>query len=149
MSIKLKLEGFDDLLKEIEKAEGSIDSATESAMRQSAQIMQRELKSEMKTSKVDSRLINSMPEPTIEKDYGLITARVGYKKGAFDPKNPSDGYLVVFMNYGTPHRKKHGKIDPNDAQKRGFIDKAKKRARPKIKKAQQEVLEKILGRLRK
>ena len=123
---------------------GSINKATESAMKQSAQIMQSELKSQMQTAKVPSRLISSMPNWKVETDGNRVTAFVGYEKGAYDPKNPSDAYLVVFLNYGTPNRSEHGKV-----AERGFIDKAKKKATPKIKKEQKKALEKILARLQK
>lgn len=143
MSIRLNLEGFDGLLKEIEKAGGTIDRAANSCLQQSARIMHDELKAQMKAANVDSGLIERMPSPEVESEGNRHTARVGYKKGAYDPNNPSDGYKVVFANYGTPRRSKHGK----QPEKR-FIEKAKKRAKSKIKKAQKETLNKIIGRLK-
>ena len=140
----LQLKGFDDLLEKIQKAGGSIDRAADSCLRQSAQIMQAELKSQMQAADVDSNLINSMPPPQIEVNGNRYSAAVGYKKGNFDPSNPSDGYKVVFLNYGTPRRTKHGKVTA-----RGFIQIAKNKARPQIKKQQRETLEKILGRVSK
>ena len=140
----LQLKGFDDLLEQIQKAGGSIDRAADSCLRQSAQIMQSELNSQMQAAGVDGDLINSMPPPQITVENNRYSAAVGYKKGDFDPSNPSDGYKVVFLNYGTPRRTKHGKVAA-----RGFIQKAKKKARPQIKKAQRETLEKILGRVNK
>lgn len=142
MSIKLQLDGFDELLKKIEKAGGSIDAAAETCIKKSANIMEAELKTQMSKADVDSGLINQMPAPTIEKEGNRITARVGYKKGAYNPNNISDGYKIVFLNYGTPKRKKHGKI-----KARGFIAKAKNKARPQIKKQQEETLNEILGGL--
>ena len=144
MAIKLKLEGFEELLKDIEAAGRSMDSAVESTMKQSAQIMQSTLKSEMQSAGVDSSLINAMPDPRITSDGVRCTAEVGYKKGDYNPNDPSDSYKVAFLNYGTPHRSKHGKV-----KARGFIQKAKKKARPKIKKQQKATLEKILSRLQK
>lgn len=144
MSIKLKLDGFDELLSEIEKAGGTIDGAVESCIKQSAGIMHDELKAQMTAAKVDGGLINRMPSPEIENEGNRHTARVGYKKGAYDPRNPSDGYKVVFINYGTPHRSKHGQI-----AERGFIQKAKKKANTKIKKAQKQTLDEILKGLKK
>lgn len=143
MSIKLQLEGFDELLKKIEKAGGSIDASAETCIKKSANIMEAELKTQMSKAGVDSGLINKMPAPTIEKEGNRITARVGYKKGAYNPNDPSDGYKVVFLNYGTPKRKKHGKI-----KARGFIAKAKNKARPQIKRQQEETLNDILGGLK-
>lgn len=139
MSIKLKLDGFNDILSQIEKAGGSIDTAAKECLNESAQIMHNELKSQMQAAGVDNGLINQLPAPEVETNGNRHTARVGYKKGAYDPRNPSDGYKVIFINYGTPKRSKHGKITA-----RGFIQKAKKKARPRIKKAQQETLDKIL-----
>lgn len=144
MAIKLQLSGFDDLLEQIEKAGGTIDRAAESCLRESAQIMQNELKSEMMKSGVDSDLIDRMPTPEIEKNGNAMIARVGYKKGAYNPNDLSDGYKVVFLNYGTPKRSKHGKVEA-----KGFIDRAQKQARKRIKKAQKETLEKILERVSK
>ena len=108
MAIKLKLEGFDDLLSQIEKAGGTIDGATKKCWQESAQIMHNELTAQMTAANVDSELINRMPPPEFESEGNRHTARVGYKKGAYDPNNPSDGYKVVFANYGTPRRSKHG-----------------------------------------
>lgn len=143
MSIKLKLEGFDDLLDEIEKAGGTIDSTVKQCLQTSADIMHDELKKQMTAANVDSALISRMPSPELESDGNRHTARVGYKKGAYDPNDPSDGYKVVFANYGTPHRTKHGK-----QPKKGFIQKAKAKANTRIKKAQKETLEKIIGGLK-
>lgn len=144
MSIKMKLSGFDELLEDIQKANGDVNRACSSAMKQSAQIMQSELKKQMQKANVDSGLISRMPPPTVEQEGNTFSARVGYKKGAYNPKNLSDGYKVVFINYGTPRRTKHGKV-----KARGFIQKTKQAATPKIKKAQKQVFEKILARLKK
>ncbi len=42
MSIKLQLDGFDDLFEQIKKAGGTVDKAAKSCLTQSAQIMQSE-----------------------------------------------------------------------------------------------------------
>lgn len=144
MAIKLQFSGFDGLLEQIQKAGGTVDRAVESCMKQSAQIMQSELKNEMKASGVDNDLIARMPAPEFKQDGNTMIARVGYKKGAYNPNDISDGYKVVFLNYGTPKRSKHGKVEA-----KGFIDRAQKKARKQIKKAQKEALEKILERVSK
>lgn len=143
MSIQLKIDGFNDLIKAIEKAGGSIQGAITNCLEKSAAIMQTELTTEMQKAGVDSGVISRMPAPTIENDFGLITARVGYRKGAYNPDNLSDGYKVVFVNYGTPYRTKHGKIEGKTVKK-GFIQRAKRKAKPKIKKQQEKTLHDIL-----
>ena len=139
LSIKLKLKGFEDLLKDIEKAGGSINAATRECMDKSAAIMETELKSKMQSANVPQSLIGAMPAPKIESSGNRITARVGYEKGVYDPKNPSDAYKVIFLNYGTPKRTQHGKV-----AKRGFIQKAKRSAKKKIKAEQERTLNEIL-----
>lgn len=141
--ITLKFEGFEELLKDIESAGRSMNSAVDSCMKQSAQIAEKELKTQMRKAQVPDNLTNAMPPPEIEWDGNQCVAKVGYKKGAYDPNNPSDAYKVIFLNYGTPHRKKHGHV-----KARGFIDKAKKNAFRQIKKEQKATLEKILERLK-
>lgn len=143
MSIKLQLNGFDDLLKKIQKSEGNVEKAAEKCIRKSADIMQETLSNEMQKSNVDKGLINNMPPPEIQKEHGLITARVGYKKGAYDPKNLTDGYKVVFVNYGTPYRSKHGKI-MGKTVRRGFIQRAKSKAKKPIQQQQEATLKEIL-----
>lgn len=140
----LQLKGFDDLLEKIQKAGGSVDRAADSCVRQSAQILQAELKAQMQAAGVDGDLIASMPPPQITVDGNRYSAAVGYPKGSYNPRDPSDGYKVVFLNYGTPRRTMHGKVAA-----RHFIQAAKKSARPKIKKAQQQTFEKIIERLNK
>lgn len=142
MSIKLQLSGFDELFEVIKMARGDVDKAAEQCLKESAQIMHNELTAQMQKSGVDSDLIARMPPPEIEKDGNAMIARVGYKKGAYNPDNLSDGYKVVFLNYGTPKRSKHGKIEAI-----GFIDKAQRKAKKQIKKKQEETLNKIIGEL--
>ena len=144
MSIKIKLEGFDEMLAKIEQAGGTIDGAAKQCLQKSATIMHDELTTQMQKANVDSGLINRMPPPEIEADGNRVTARVGYKKGNYNPDNPSDGYKVVFANYGTPRRSKHGQQPA-----KGFIKKAKKKASSRIKKVQAETLDEILGGLKK
>ena len=94
----LQLKGFDELFEQIKKAGGTVDAAADSCLRQSAQIMQAELKAQMQSAGVESDLINAMPPPKVEVDGNKYRAEVGYKKGDYDPANPSDGYKVVFLN---------------------------------------------------
>lgn len=129
--------GFDELLKKIEDAGGTIDGAVTNCVEESAQIVQDEMKAQMNKKKVASDLINRMPKPTIEKSGNAITERVGYKKGKYNPKKLSDGYKAVFINYGTP------RITP-----RKFIDAAKRKAKPQIKKQQESTLNEILKGLK-
>lgn len=144
MPITLKLTGFEEMLTAIEKAGGSIDKAANQCMQKSAKLMDEELKAQMRSANVKSDLINRMQSPEVEKNGTRYTARVGFVKGEYNPTKPSDAYKAIFLNYGTPRRTKHGQV-----KARHFIEKAKKKAKSKIKKSQQQTLEEILGGLKK
>lgn len=143
MAIKIKLEGFDELIEEIEKASGEADRAAKSALSASAQIMDSELRAQLNEA-TESGLAQRMPHFQVKQNGGSYRAEVGFQSTPYNPRDPSDYHKAVFLNYGTPFRSKHGKEGA-----RGFITKAKRRARPKIKKAQKEALEKIMQRLKK
>ena len=136
MSIKLTFKGFDEMMERIEKAGGDIAATTEKAMREAAQVQQAELRSKMSSSGVTSRLISRMPEPRIEWSGNRCSVVVGYPVGSYDPKNLTDGYKAIFLNYGTP------RVAP-----RNFVTPAKKAAAPAIKKAIQAALEEIMKEL--
>lgn len=147
MSIKLNLEGFEEFIKAVEKAGGSAERVILSHIHKEADIMQEELISQMKRSNVDEKLINEMPPPMIENDYERVTARVGYpKREEYNKHDIADVYKLVFLNYGTPYRRTHGK--ENVIQKRGFIRRAKNRAKRKIKADQEAALNEILKGLK-
>lgn len=135
--LKIELTGFDDILKKIDEAGGSINGAVNTCAQESAKTLQNELKTQQQKKKVSSSLVNRMPNYEIEWNGNRCFAKVGYKMGKYDPKNLSDGFKAVFINYGTP------RIKP-----RKFIKAAKSKARQQIKKQQQDTFEKILGGLK-
>lgn len=137
--IKFEFKGFDEMLENIQNADGSIKSSVDNAMKESSKIVYNELKNQMSRSgpkPVDSALINSLPAPVITWEGNYCSAKVGYKKGSYDPNNLSDGFKAVFINYGTP------RISPRE-----FIKATKKKAAPQVKKKQKQVLSDILKEL--
>lgn len=144
MGVKVSINGFDDLLKQIEKANGDLATAAEKCVRESAEIMQNELKASMVKAKVDDGLIERMPNYTIERSGTKVTAHVGYPATEYNPRKPSDYFKALFANYGTPHRRSHG-IE----KKRNFVANAKKSASKKIKAQQEKTLNDIMKDLTK
>ena len=142
MPIQLKLNGFGDFLEKIQNAGGSVDKEAEKCIKKSAQIFESDLKVQMQKSKVPNHLIDSMPKYEYKHTANSYSVRVGYKMGSYNPDDLSDGYKVLFLNYGTPHREEHGKISA-----RGFIQKAKRNANKKIKKEQEKALNDIVEEL--
>lgn len=141
--LKIQLDGFDDLLKKIEQAGGNINKATDSAIKSSAHTMDRALRNEMMAEGFDKdnsyKIVKDMPEPEIFWSGNTCIAKVGYPvaKEAYDPKHLTDGYKAMFFNYGTPREDAHH-----------YVKQAKKKASRQIKKNQEEVLNKVLGRLK-
>lgn len=142
--VSLNLDGFEAMLADIEKAGASVNKAAEKCIKASADIVDDEMKRQMRKAGVDSGLISRLPPAQIKSDGNRFEADTGYKKGAYDPHNLSDGYKAVFLNYGTPRRKSHGK-----ERARGFVQATKKSAARKVKKVQAATLEEILKGLKK
>ena len=142
--IKLDLDGFEELIKAAEKASKNADKVCESVVREGANILDKELKTQLRAVNADPDLISAIDPPEYEHEANTFTASAGYHKGAYNPDNLSPGYKALFLNYGTPRRKKHGQ-----EAARGFIKKAKSRATTKIKKLQKAAYEEITEDLKK
>lgn len=157
--------GFDSLLEKIKEAQGDVEAAVWEAARKGAKEMYDELKAEAEASGVPSEL-TSWPTLSMQSERdssgNRFGCKVGWKVGEYDPNNPSAAHKVIFMNYGTPRRfvkskaYQHIKLgdkwvtataDRGRVNGSGFIGRAKKKARPKIKKAQEDALKKILEEL--
>ena len=145
----IKLEGFDDLIKQIQEAGGKVDKLVYDCVEQSANVMDANLREEMLKPRVIQMyegmekhdfndLVKRMPKPEVYKTKHSVGGRVGYIPTQYHPKNIDDYYKVIFINYGTP------RIKPRE-----FIKKAKSKGSRKIKKMQKETFNKILEDLKK
>jgi HK97 gp10 family phage protein len=136
MSIKVEFKGFEEMIEKLQAANKDVDKAVEKCVRASAEIIDDQLKDSMRSAGVASSLIRDMDAIRYEREGNSFSAKVGYKKGAYNPKEPSDGYKAIFINYGTP------RITP-----RSFVADAKKKSKNKVKKEQEKILNEILGGL--
>lgn len=142
--IKLNITGFENLLEQIQQADGNINSATEQALNESAAVVAEELRSAATSAGVPASVVNAIKQDAAKWNGNKCSVSVGWKLGTFDPRNPSQGYKALFANYGTPHRQEHGKV-----KGQFFITDAKKRASKRVKKIQKQTLENILKGLEK
>ena len=140
----LNLKGFDKLLEQIQEAGGNIDKATEQAINKSVDVVSQDLHNACDSAGVPSSVSSEIKSDRAEWDGNKCSARVGWKLGTYDPKNLSQGFKAIFLNYGTPRRKKHGKITA-----RNFIATTKKTSKPKLRKIQKQTLDEILKGLPK
>ena len=139
--LSITLEGFDEMIEQIRKAEGNVDSAIQTAVNAGASAAESALRSQCAASGVPDSVTGAITR-TVERTGNRYTVGVGWELGAYNPQNISQGYKAVFLNYGTPHRTKHGQT-----KARGFIAKAKKASLKPVKAAQQSALEKIMKEL--
>lgn len=142
--IKLNLKGFDKLLEQIQEAGGNVDKATERAIDKSVDVVSQELHNACNSAGVPSSVSSEIKSERAKWTGNRCSARVGWRLGTYNPKNLSQGFKAIFLNYGTPRRKEHGKITA-----RNFIATAKKASKPKLRKIQKETLDEILKGLPK
>lgn len=139
----LQVKGFESLLDKVKTAQGDIVSATTKLANESVDIIYDDLKSSAAAAGVPKSVTDEIKKERAAWQGNICSAGVGWKLGSFDSNNPSQGYKAIFLNYGTPRRSRHGKI-----QGRFFITRAKKISKRKVKKAQEETVNKIIGELK-
>lgn len=145
--IKINLKGFDKMLENIKAAGGDVDRAAREAIEESAQIVEAELISATKASGVPSSITDGIKKKTSHSG-DRYSAEVGWELNEYDPKHPSTGYKAIFLNFGTVRRQTAKGLDrgaiPKRTKDQQFIYRAKKAARPKVKKAQEKILKKAM-----
>lgn len=151
IKINVQLKGFDRMLEKIQEAEGNIHESAMKASEAGIQAMHDALKDAVLSSPVSVdtqvKMLESL-RPPVTINYGnLYWSSVGFKMGAYDPKNPSGGYIAVFNEFGTKQRKTKEGQGTGKIPAMNTIIPAIKQARPAIRKAQQKVLDDVLNTL--
>ncbi|MBP3573215.1 MAG: HK97 gp10 family phage protein [Prevotella sp.] len=149
--IKLNLKGFEKMLSQIQDAGRNADPAARRAVNESARIVEDELRTQCQAAGVPDDITREIKTTTSTEGDGRYSAKVGWKLGNYDPRNPSTGYKAIFLNYGTVRRqtrrgKNRGEIR-KPARNQQFIFSAKKKAQSKVRKLQKQMLEEITGGL--
>lgn len=158
-SIKLKLD-FDGLLESVRRAGGDVEDAAMRAARECAKAARDELVSECNASGVTASVSGEIEHGvTVTGGGNVYSVEAGWKMGEYDPKNSSAGYKAVFLNYGTAKRQANKKTHVQQGGEwvttanrgqivgRGFIGRAKKSMKSKVKKVQKEAVQEMLKEL--
>ena len=143
--VKLTLKGFDLLLDQINEAGGSIESATERALESSAQLVTQEIRTGAQQRNLDT---DSLINPKPKWSGNRCSVEVGFELGAYDSKNPSNGYLALFKEYGTAKRSTSKGANRGKVTADPFIRPAITDNKKAIHKAQETALERILKGLK-
>lgn len=148
--IKIEFTGFEDLVKEIEKASGKIENAVIKATDAAADVVYTELRTQAAAAGVPDSVTNEIKKTPATMQNNICTATVGWELGEYNPADPSAGYKAILMNYGTPRARR-----TRAGENRGtmgathFIRKTKRRSKKKVVAAQKAALNETLKGLKK
>lgn len=146
--ITLNIDGFDELLAAVKRAQGNVEKAAEECARRSARVLESNLKREAEASGADTSEVRT----EIKHDALKLRANVGWKLGSYDSKNPSQGYRAMFVEYGTGKFSDRGKGKDRQTAagyNRGstlphpFMNNARKKSEKPIHAIQEEMLQNI------
>lgn len=158
-TIKLEVD-FSDMLEKIKKVGGDVDEVTMKCAQECAKTIHGELVTEAHASGVPSNVTGEI-QHNVTKNGNRYKIEAGWKLGDYNPSNPSAGYKAIFLNYGTARRavkkdRVHHVVgdgwktlgtDRGAVTGRGFIDRAQKGAKKKIKSIQKDAAKKVLEEL--
>lgn len=152
----LSLSGFSKYYTKLEQAGADIDALAKRAIRDSAQVAAKELEAKARKAGVSDSIRADIKVEIESYESGYYTAKVGWKKGAYNPRNPSTAYLALFWNYGTIKRQtlrgynrgSQPKSGNRPAPEEQFIRQAIKSSKTKINRIQKNIFNEILGGLK-
>lgn len=152
--IKLQLGGFDKMLERVQKAGGDIDAAARQCMEESLQVLESNLKKEAAASGAGTSTITH----TVTVNGNRISGETGWKLGAYDSNNPSEGYDAMFREFGTGKHSKRGKgkdrqtaagHNRGSTEPRPFMERARMESVKPVRAIQRKTLQKIVKELEK
>lgn len=159
--LSLKID-FDGMLEAIKDAGGDMNKAAMKAAEECAKVAHDELEAECRASGVPTSVSGAIEHGVNVTGGGnRYEIEAGWKKGDYDPKNPSAAYKAIFLNYGTPKGPRQVKKKSHVPYKggwvttlnrgqivgRGFIDRAQDSMKKKVKRVQKEALQEMLKEL--
>ena len=135
MKASLVTKDFQELIEKLAKKNKDIAPIAKKMLKESADITQQAINQSALTHNYSRQMIESEITPTVEQinDFSF-RCKVG-----FDSKNSNGAMHAIFVNYGTPKRKEHGKVDATF-----FFTKAIKQTANKRKAIQKKIVEEVV-----
>lgn len=141
--IKIELSGFEEILRKIDKAGGDSKKAVGTAINRSITVYHESLKKHLRAATKNYKNLEAdIKVSNVTWSGDECSAEVGWQLGDYDPKNLSEGYKAVFLNYGTPRRQ------PTQIKGRKFIASAKKSVKKEVKTLYEKTFDEILRGLK-
>ena len=146
--LTLKIEGFDEMIKKLQKAGRDVDIEVEKCFSKCAKTVTDTLVEKARGAGLAESLVNKIEREKWHK-FGVFHFSVGWKKVKPSVGNPlPDVYIVMFFNYGTPRRTTKDGENRGEIKGRRFIKKAKMSAWNKVKKIQRDFIAQTMNDLK-
>lgn len=144
----LQLDGFEEMIKKLEKAGRNVDFEVEKCFSQCAKVMTETLIEKAEAANLDQNLIEKIEREKWHK-FGKFHFAVGWEKvkRTYGSDPLPDVYKVMFYNYGTPVRTTKSGENRGEERGRGFIKKAKLASKNKVRKIQRDFLANVMKEL--
>lgn len=150
--MRLKVNGFDEMLERVQRAGGNVDKAARECMEKSVRVLESNLKSEAEASGAPTSTVSH----SVTSSGNIVSGETGWKLGEYDSNNPSEGYQAMFREFGTGKHSARSKGKDRETaagQNRGsteprpFLAKARKKSVKPIRAIQEETLQNIVKEL--
>ena len=144
MATKLRLttKGFSQFEQALKVAEEKAVKVVTDAMQKAARDFTQEIRSGAEARELPQESLDAIMEPVVKNEHNVISCTAGFKLGEYG-EGDGGGYIALYTEYGTPHRNKYGRQQPDP-----FIaparDKAAKAYKKEVNKGLNKVLEEAL-----
>lgn len=140
MATKLRLttKGFSQFGEALKVAEEKAVKVVTDAMLKAANDFTNEIRAGAQARALPQESLDAIMEPVVKNEHNVISCTAGFKLGDYG-EGDGGGYIALYTEYGTPHRQKHGRQQPDP-----FIAPARDKAAKAYKKEVTAGLNKIL-----
>ena len=140
MATKLRLttKGFSQFEQALKVAEDKAVKVVTDAMQNAARDFTQEIRAGAEARKLPQESLDAIVEPVVKNEHNVISCTAGFKLGEYGDGD-GGGYIALYTEYGTPHRNKYGRQQPDP-----FIAPARDKAAKAYKKEASKGLNKVL-----
>ena len=140
MATKLRLttKGFSQFEQALKVAEDRAVKVVTDAMQKAARDFTQEIRAGAAARDLPQESLDAIMEPVVKNEHNVISCTAGFKLGEYG-EGDGGGYIALYKEYGTPHRDKYGRLQPDP-----FIAPARDKAAKAYKKEVTAGLNKVL-----
>ena len=136
--IRLTKKGFSQFEQALKVAEDKAVKVVTDAMQKAARDFTQEIRAGAEARGLPQESLDAIMEPVVKNEHNVISCTAGFKLGEYGDGD-GGGYIALYTEYGTPHRNKYGRQQPDP-----FIAPARDKAAKAYKKEVNAGLNKVL-----